>query len=364
MLEEFLANQTAEGSLDSSGSFTISAEQARRKMAESGLDSSLKGLLKLVQLGVESSCRSIKITLGKDDIAFTFQDPCRGLLEDCTLGEELQGALLACVYSGFAHATYQTETIAWRLHRDRVEPFPAKSPSGVVRVVLRRWSPSGFWEALRHNLAGRTEDYTKFLSYLGYCPIPLELDGARPVTEDRSMGVRALDLRLRGPGDLRYAGVRLPFGESTCVVRLQDDRTIAPPEYPAWEVFAAVDKLAEKRLFGGALPAWTDSQSPGQADLGLLYSPLDVLPGGIIDVVEKGVLVGRLPWPHQGHLSGVISCLGLDTDLSGLALVHNSKTTDLLAYLRDEVADAAKRLVTHPTVTPTVRERLEALTSL
>jgi hypothetical protein len=362
VLEEFLAHQASEGALESRGAFTISASEARRKMSQSGLDSGQKGLLKLVQLGVDSQCASLKVSLGADNITFTYQDPVRGLLDDHYLGEELQSALLACVYSGFAHATFQTDRFAWRLHKEKIEPISDRMESpGAVRVVLRRWQPSGFWDALRHSLAGRTEDYTTFLSHLGYCPIPLELDGARPFTETRTEGARALELRLWGPSGLRHSGVRTPFDDSSYLVRHSEFGGLVPNADKVWTTFGLVEKVAESRFFAPELPAWAEAPGPPLTALGLLYTPLDWPQGGLIDVVEKGVLVGRLSWPFEGHVSGVISCLGMDTDLSGLALVHNRKTTEMLDYLGSEVVNAAKLLEGHPETTSTVRERLEGL---
>lgn len=362
MLEDFLAQEFAVGSLDSRGSFTISAEQARQKMAQSGLDTRQKGLLKLVQLGVDSLCDSIAIRLDKDEITFIYQDPGRGLLEDRTLSEDLQAALLACVYSGFRHATYETTTLAWRLHKDFIEPVRSRLyREGAVRVVLRRWTPSGFWEKLRHLLADRTEDYTTFLSYLGYCPIPLQLDGARPFTESRSVGTRALDLRLLGPPGLSHSGVRIPFADDAYVVRHSPFAGPPPTEGKAWLTFGLVERRVDKRHFRPDLPAWSESEGPVGAPLGLLYSPLHVPPGGFIDVVEKGVLVGRLKWPYAGHVSGVLSCLGLDTDLSGLALIENSRATETLAYLRDEIASSAAALLDHGDMPPSIRDSLETL---
>lgn len=341
MLEDFLAQQSDEGRLDSEGCFTLEAAAARRKMARSGLDTSEKGLLRLVQLGVDSLCDEIRIHLSSDGVKLYFANPRRGLLDDPAMGEDLQCSILACMYSGFDYATFTLSNAAWRFDRNTIAPVSrVPPPDGCIAVELGRLALSemGFWERLRTSLRARTNEYVTFLSHLGYCPIPLVLDGARPYTEERLVEPRALEMVFHGPPDLRCFGVKAPYGDSrsSYLFPLGQSQPEAQ-NVENWDTFAKLYR-AGRMLYPGGL-----DEPDASCTLGMVYVGTDWPSGGFLDIVERGVLIGRVPWTGPGWLSGVLSGMTLDTDLSGLNLVQNGKVETLEQSLREEVSLAAQQ---------------------
>ena len=362
MLEEFLNQQYQDGHKDSQGNFTISDSAARRKMVESGLDTAEKGLLRLVQLGVDSLCQDIKVTILADGVRFHFAYPSRGLLDDPKVGEDLQNAILACVYSGFDYAVFTNFNKSWRFTKKEISRIDrGLEPVGVIIIELLQDSkPKGFWDQMRWLLTTRTQNYLTFLSHLGYCPISLDLDGTKPSTESRTEAGRALEIQLMAPSYLAAQSIKTPFQDSRCVLHFSDDYAKARMENaPTWDTYARFEQF-DHILCGPEHKDVEDLQKP--VCLGHLYASLSPYRGGFIDVVSLGVLVGRLAWRGAGSVSGVISLGILDTDLSGLALVHNNKVEVVLDSLQHEVkvaAEAALLWASQPG--PTVEDCLKKL---
>jgi hypothetical protein len=362
MLEEFLAEQSSAGHRESTGCFTISVAEARRKMVQSGLDTAEKGLLRLVQLGVDSLCSSIDIKLLQEKVQFWFHTPSRGLLDDPTVGEDLQSAVLACMYSGFHYATFTSRGSTWHFDRASIAPAATEPcPEGTIKIELGRKIPAGFWESLRTLLQARTDNYLTFLGHLGFCPIRLEVDGVRPVTEYRTQGSRALELHFKGPASVAHLGVRVPFETSLACVKFDGTAQSVRRMTAKWETFSHFEIPAPASLLPSLDP---DENVPGleaSSHLGMCYVSFDELDGGFIDVVQSGVWVGRLHWRFPGNVSGVVTCTGLDTDLSGLALVHNQKAEQRLAYLRAEIQKAATKTMGLPEADSLVLRALRRL---
>lgn len=361
MIEEFLARQSAEGERDSSGQFTISAVDARRKLVQSGLDTAEKGLLRLVQLGVDSLCSSLEIKLLESKVQFWFHGPTCGLLNEPSVGEDLQCAILACVYSGFDYATFSTANATWRFDRKSIESTsPQKCPQGSIKVELGRTLATTFWARLRELAQARSNDFITFLSHLGFCPIPLNLDGALPNTEVRWERGRALELYFLGDSSHAHSGVRDPFPTSRGLLRFGGDDYSSVVHQPdlTWDTIARFEKRGCCPHLG--VPEGLNDDSSTSC-MGVLYSPLGNHRGGFIDVVSRGVHVGRIPWPFGGHISGVITASDLDLDLSGLALVNNHKITAIQGWLRAEVVLAARKVLNSPHCRPTARLALENL---
>lgn len=360
MLEDFLAQQRSEGHRDSSGSFTISAAEAKRKLVQSGLDTAERGLLKLVQLGVDSLCQSIDIKLLEEKVQFWFHQPARGLLDDPDIGEDLQCSLLACVYSGFDYAAFTLRGQTYRFDRESISPIaPQRCPEDTIKLELGREAPAGFWASLRALTKARTNDYLTFLGHLGFCPIPLQVDGVRPTTEYRSQGSRALDILLKGPNHLAHLGVRVPFEGVPVGFEFDDQssRGTATSAVDSWESFARFNKLAPAPVAGASFQE-NDKMS---SVFGMLYAAMDDINGGFIDVVKSGVHVGRLYWRFPGNVSGVVTAEGLDLDLSGLALVQNRKADELLNCLRTEMQEAAAWALGTRRAPPLVERHLRRL---
>ena len=72
-IDAFLEDLTGEGRLDSAGSFTISAEQAKEKLSQYLLESTEEYLLKLIQAGVAAGASELQLHSSTTRVQFTMK---------------------------------------------------------------------------------------------------------------------------------------------------------------------------------------------------------------------------------------------------------------------------------------------------
>jgi hypothetical protein len=367
MLDDYLQSQTDEGFHHSKGSFSIRPEEARRKLAESGLKTAEKALLRLVQIGVNSGVGEIAITLGKDSVTFWFRGVKRGLLNHDRITENLRTVLLACLYSGFPRATFSNSAATWKLTRDDFSPTERRPClPGHVCLILFRKPEGGFWQKFRQNLRKRAGDFKTLHQHVCYSPCTVLIDSIpqRPIAQKPSK--RALELFLMAPDGLSPWGITAPFLMSRSGYVLSSRQATAPTRIPGnktWDCFARLRVTAHRKHFDPSLLGWKERAFGDSCVLGQLFLPLDRRSGGLIQFVRDGVLVGSVVWPFPGNVCGVVSAVGLDTDISNLSLVQNHKQEQFLHYLRDEIMAAAQRVQPSSVGEPAVEEALRSLLS-
>ncbi len=343
-LRNLVEERRGEGSQDSSGDFTLDHGLAVEKMVEYGLDTPEKGLLKLVQLGVRAGAKSVDLRLKRHRLELRLPGLDTSKLELETLDQAAQLdpdhlglALRAALRTGFDDGYLTSDSLAWHL-----EPggFIACTPipvGGGIRLVLNRAAPGSFWTRLKRWLRGRCLNHSLLWNSLALCPVPVKLD-AVAVNGSPIKGKCYLELTLTAPR--RYE----PFGVYGVTGRSCRDRWVAGDYsrgHRNWDTL--------HRQYVGAKPSWFGFErssrwktDPQATCLAHLWVPTAPRAEGRLLLVADGVLVGEHPWPNTIGVSGVVSAEGLDLDLSGLAVIDNSK----LDVLKRRLEKTARKYLT------------------
>jgi hypothetical protein len=339
-VDRFLNSQTEAGTVISVGSrFTISKEDAVRKLAEHGLDRSDKALLRLLQLGIASGARRTDVQFEGERVTFDFRRIDRGPLFEHQINESVRTALLGCLHNGFGAGTFCNPKVEWSLDPLHFEvsasllqnPAVGVPPSGnrnlpgQVTLKLRREFERSGWLKQFSRARNTASEFSLLAQRLGHAPFEVVIDQFRPIptTLERPC---FLTLSLKGPHNLLEQGVAPILGSQGSGVR-------------------EVVRSARPEFFA---PAFPHHQHGDNASLRHLVAQLCLLrverSGGQIRFVKHGVEVGICQWPYAGYVEGVVSAVRLDLDVSGLQIVRNDKVNSLLQYLREELATAASEL--------------------
>ena len=367
-LGAFLSDQTSEGTVDSHGEFTVSHSQAARKLARFALPRASAWVSKLVQAANRWSCSALQIRQTSSETLFHFGMPKPSDIptEDAIVSRLLSGkvggpdaldafgtALRALVEQArlsfilvaddgdlpprpiYAGAYYGELSEKARLHK-RFNPKP-----GISLTVYHR-PPSSRDDGIRE-VVSRLRSYLPIVDELDrYCyasPVPILLDGRRVdgLVASRGLGLSESNrpLALLGLRELRHSPPHLPLPEDfeeKIASLLSHPRRLARSYGGAKEFQAAL--MLTARFEQG----WTDLLGPRRRTQ-LLW-----LKDGL--VVQEGLLELRTT---TVGVTMFANADGLDTDLTGLGLLHNeeyrARWTEILAAtataLRDQRIEKA-----------------------
>lgn len=309
--------------------FTISREEACRKIAQYGLDTPERALLRLVQLGVASGARRVEIQIDRACVRIHFWKVDRGALFEHEIAEPVRIALLGCLHTGFAGGVFRNPAVEWTL---QPEVFSTTTPSigseptgnrnlpGQVSIELRRVVPvTGFWKGLFSNLRDRTNEYATLVSHLYHSPVEILVDKLRP---SLAIAEEPVDSRLF------LLGPRQLFTEGVSALRRVESNFRTHQ----------ISRAGTAEYFYPTHPAWNQTQVSTDCILAQLDFGSEGSTEGELQFVKHGVTVGSVGWPFEGKVDGVVSAAGVDLDVSGLNLVRNEKLQRLMMYFRDELA--------------------------
>lgn len=356
-IESLLRAHEAEGQLESQGTFSIDPRAARLKVAQFGLDGPEKGLLRLMQLAVASGCQKIELRMGADTVDIRVFEAQGDLFNLDKVSDSVTTALLACLYAGYVSGRILDSENTWGLSRtafDRAELLDLEP--GVVKILLQRGAPPGFWARLRALVEYRTEDTTVLQERLRFCPVPVTLDG-RLINGARSLQEQsAMDLYLTAPEVLRVHGVWCSAGNYTTRYTFRRGVHARADHNPGkyWDTFETVYSSADPATFGfqGTVEMPTM--------MAHLWVPMRAKGPGKLSFVKHGVVVGSAPLDLGFPIHGAVSGNTVDVDISGLAAVHNRKVSEitdhLIAQMRLEIKQMLRR-----SPTPDVRRRLRMI---
>ena len=184
-MDEILGELREEGHLDSQGHFTVSLQEAMRKLAERQFELPGLYLLKLIQACVALKARQIAIKIGVDTVSFEAD------LEDSPVSPESVERLLQGPFQPFATSWERHLAWAWTacvaVEPQRVELLAGNrrlewsagrasvEPAGDRRLSLRCWKKGVHW--WQRLLPLRTAEHALVCRAAGFCPIPLKVDG-------------------------------------------------------------------------------------------------------------------------------------------------------------------------------------------
>lgn len=355
-LETFLHQQQAEGTLDSSGHFTLAREKALEKMAAFQLPRDTAWALKVVQAVVLSGATRLSVRQTGTDTEFHFDPQQAWTLDDLETAffdpevtdnpglDHLKRALWSVSLNGmrpFHIALDQAQqSLVWTGHDFRRPD--CKPRSGCSLLVSHRTIFEGkglpiirSFEAAK----GNADLAAELVREAFVCPIPLELDGRRldALQACPTHGLRVQSypvfLGLSSAADL--PPFSLPPGslvkyrpKETVDGRLDLLTQIEVPRQPA---AACLISLHIQQVTRNKRTFWEEkAQEP------LLYW------------VRHGVVVRCEPirWLYPATVSCAVfaSAVGLNSDLTGFGLIEDAATVErrrrVLTSLRDCVQRA------------------------
>ncbi len=333
-LRNLLSERQGEGEIHSVGAFTVDVNAAKRKVARFGLGGREAALLNLVQLGVAAGASEITITLGARDVGFFFESVEGEDFRMCSLSDPLVLALTACFHSGFESGKISDFRNSWTVSAEtfqRCQAKPKRSTRRGVQIELMRPVVSGFWGRLRADLKGRWLDHTSLCKALIYSPVPLKVDGLMVQSLQPVSQSWALSLLLTGPERLLPDAVGWFLGPEKRPTHLWErgKRHRLHGAVETHETFLQIVREADSQHYAPAHPAWAEPIGH-QTVLASLWLTMTGQTRGTLTFVRHGVIVGSCRWPGNQPVNGVVSAVGLDTDLSGQSLVHNQKLENLL----------------------------------
>lgn len=339
-LESWLDSHRTEGQLVEEGDFTISAEEALRKVAQFGLESPEKGLLRLAQLSITGGCRDLDLSMGRSSVTLHLSNISREVADLEQLSDQLRLesnnfglALLACLHSGFRVGHLVKDELVWKFDQDGFHRSRLKEPeSSGITIELQREKPSGFWNRLRHLLRRRCLDYKYLRENLNHSPRPVKLDGSLLDGDSRPRRKLLYELFLEGPEQMSAQSIARP-SERDC--RYLYEKRARKNSGWAWQTYERSSQKADLKHFDGPKSKW----KRGKDSVLLAHLWIPALVHGISEIhfVSDGVVIGTAQANLKLPLCGVVSASGLDRDLSCLELVHNEKLTELLEYLTEAV---------------------------
>ncbi|MCA9779217.1 MAG: hypothetical protein KC800_20955, partial [Candidatus Eremiobacteraeota bacterium] len=349
-MDSWLESRRSGGSLLGDGEFTVSSEEALRKLAEYGLESPEKALLRLCQFAVAAGARSLKFTFSRSQVLLKIPGVELEALELESLGADLEFdadhfglSLLACLHSGFARARIRGRDEEWVLQRDRHTSRKSGKNLDELHLDLVRDRPEGFWPGLLFWARRRVLDFAVLARELNDCPVPVDLDGFELGRDSRSDGLLLCEIKLTAPPEFLKAAVA----------------DLGPHRHG---VYKAVEKPASGTAFKKPEGAPRDGRD---VVLAHLWIPRNAAAGttGELLFVHDGVVVGRLPTKFQLPVFGRVSAHGLDRDISNLEIVQNRKLQTLWEYLRSEVNQVLNPMIGNSLVPNDIREMLRVWAS-
>lgn len=339
-LHNLLASQAMDGVLDSEGSFTIDLERSRRKSHKFGAENQDKAILKLISVVLARNPLRLDLVLKKESLTIQASgaDP---LLQDArTLGGDFGSALWSCHYSGFPEIYCRLRGQCLRLSDDGVHDLADRwggaHQSVVVELVFQKIG-GGFWESFRSLLKTRGISTITLQRSLRFARTPIYLD-QRTLNSptENGEGKLALELYLTGADGTENAEISY-LSQNARRARFTVNKDHKFGEENSWTTFCKVQIPAEKQPFGVTRPSWLTVKN--LSVLAHLWVPVSTKGQSMIVLIQNGIIVGTRPFP----VPGVVSANGLDTDITGLAVVENTKLERLESYLQASVARACRQ---------------------
>jgi hypothetical protein len=329
-----------DGEMLEGGDFSVSTQEALRKLSEFGLESPEKALLRLTQFAVAAGCSHLNLKMSRSGVLVILRDVDPELLKLDTLDDALKLnidhfglSLLACLHAGFGHGVVQGNGVEWRFDEEGFHRYNCSdNESTDIIVGLERNRPGGFWPKFVFWLKGRLVDFTVLSHRLRQAPMPVKLDGRELLRDSRPEASLLCELRLTAPPWYRQA-------------------SIAKSESHRKGVFEQVEKRARLSLFNdGRDRPRSDGTDVVLAHLWIPRRP--TLQPGSIDFVFDGVIIGQIETQFRLPVSGTVSAHGLDRDLSNLEFVQNQRLRKLWTYLKSEL-ESLLRLISYQNPLPT-----------
>jgi hypothetical protein len=368
ILDTFLARQYSEGDRDSEGVFTLSADRALKKIGESALPFESAWVLKVIQAAVAAEFDGIQVNLLRNCIEIEFTGSCRWLPDEIsyllqvvdagsTLGlEHLVAALrdrlaedcrLLFLFAGQSSALYWTG--------EELQQRPLEEPAEKTILAVQTGSSSYGTDLASMSIMGaqnalvaQTIADNAFL-----CPIPLFVDSrrvdrlSRVIRNDTRYGVPVAsgwleqstyqlgqstdhpDLNLDPRGDTRNFRMQEPLPEALCIYIRHLAEIEQELKGTPWVVrahFHSEDILQDEQR----VRVWRSAEAPST-----------------IDFVKDGILVDQYPLfeaPEHVSLHIFLNARGLQTDLTGFALVENQEREVAVQCARELAKNLLKEM--------------------
>lgn len=338
-VDKFLDEARGEGELESEGSFSINLDNARRKVVQYGLDSPDKGLLKFIQLAIACRAREVEIHIKEESLSITVHGATGKHMGLATPSEPLQVAIWSCLHSGFKSASISEPGRTWRFEDEIIhkeDPITCKPET--THIEFQRAAPGGFWDRMRSLMKGRTQDTAVLGRRLKYAAIPITLDR-------RSLNQHHYSARTKTHIDIFLTGGQktLPHEINTDNPKdwkakhiLFNNRNMMKAEH-GFQSFGACYRQGLPSRFGFSSSAWGSMRKGSH--LAHLWAPPNLKKPKLV-FVRYGVIVGSVDF----HVPGIVSAAGVDVDLSGLELVHNSKLEKFVAYMQTVLGRESAKL--------------------
>lgn len=338
-LRNLLAAQALDGVLESEGSFTIDLERARTKSHRFGAENQDKAILKLLMVILERDPLRLDLIVGKNSLKVkaTGADPL--LNEARTLGGDFGSALWSCHYSGFSEIHCRVRGQCLKLDSEGVgeltDLWVGEHHSVLVELFYQKGG-AGFWDSFRSLIRGRGLSTVTLQRNLRFARTPIFLDNlALNAPTENGKGKLALELFLTGADGTERAEIsHLSQKQRRAKHSFIKERKFG--EEASWTTFCKVQYPAEKRPFGVTRESWLTVKS--SSVLAHLWVPVSSKGPFMITLVRHGVIAGTRLFP----IPGVVSAHGLDTDITGLEIVDNSKLEKLESYLLETLSRASR----------------------
>lgn len=314
-IETFVREKTAEGSFNSKGEFGLSRELQLEKV--SGLwESSLLAILRLVQLGIalDSDRSEVKINAKSVEVSFIVDEFHPKLITSAPRFNEVLNYL---VQSG-NHPILFKQPGSQAMFSDKVaEKIEPLKPGG-YKIVISLAKPDGFWKQMTYGIKFRGSLTMLLYRRLGFSHVRF---GGGQIT---NQGIKSIEpkrfsktLTLLGNSEARDDSINVA---SYNILRRTNDSL-------------RIRKKANPAFFGRQ--NWKENFIAGYP-LAHFYLGTKESSEPQLCFVKNGVLVGKTHFKAPG----VVSAAMLDTDISGLKLVSNSKVERLVEYLNHCVEKA------------------------
>lgn len=340
-IRELLSAHSQEGTLESEGSFTVDIERARSKSHRFGAENQDKALLCLLMAVLKYDPQSLDLRLSSKSLKIMARGAERLLDDVRTLGGELGSALWSCHYSGFSCIHCEIRGQSLKLDQAGVSELQDPQVDDHRTVSLELFyeqSSAGFWDGFRALIRGRGLSTVTLQRHLRYARIPIHLDSlALNAPTENGKGRLAFELFLTGTDGTESAEVsHLSQNRRNALHAYVKEQKLQ--EGSSWDTFCKIQRPADKRRFGLTRESWLTVKNPSV--LAHLWLPIGTKGPSAITLVQHGVVVGTRPFP----VPGVVSAHGLDTDLTGLEIVMNSKLEELEKYLHESVSRTCRAL--------------------
>ena len=238
-IDALLAQQRADGTLDSAGAFTMDVTRARVKLARFRLGEPGAYLLKLIQAGVLARCRKIEIWLdGQLRIRYLGIDLSRlsgsasgGALDALTRGlaDPLSlppDSAAACLASGILAGQLGKQKLEWT----DTSGATLGIRDGEVELESREGVVGAEPEATLtlSGLGGCWVEHKTLTSRCGYCPVPIWVNGSRLACPWERVLNNAYWLAEQfwgeapAGGGVGFPGVGEPVDSARCALQLTD----------------------------------------------------------------------------------------------------------------------------------------------